>query len=247
MCSKTIRASTPPRFRQIVSALKQGITDGTLTEHSPLQSERVVAEQHGVSRMTARRALEAIEAEGLAYSKDRQGRFVSPKRLEYNVGSMENFIADAAAAGVVVDAALLKSQERRASAEMADILSVSPGAILFENTRLFSRQGHATFLETETIAADLCKSVLTEAGIDPSHDLSTRRYSPMGHTADIAIRMRAIEPGEAGHLGLLPHQPGIELHQRVYDASGRVFCFSRQIWRGELAQFSARAIVKERP
>ncbi len=55
-----------PRFRQIVDVLRQQIVDGDLPVHAALPSERVIAEQHDVSRMTARRALEALELEGLA-------------------------------------------------------------------------------------------------------------------------------------------------------------------------------------
>ena len=76
--------------------------------------------------------------------------------------------------------------------------------------------------------------------------MSEQRYSPFGHTADIVIRMRALYPDEADLLGVMPYQAGIEQEQLVRDLSGDAFCFCRQIWRGEMAQFSARAILKDR-
>ena len=81
MSDATKEKTTLPLFRQIVEHLKNQIHTGILSVHEALPTERLVAEQHGVSRMTARRALEAIEAEGLAYSEDRRGRFVSPNGL----------------------------------------------------------------------------------------------------------------------------------------------------------------------
>ncbi|MFK7939997.1 MAG: GntR family transcriptional regulator [Roseovarius sp.] len=224
-------------FRQIVDDLKRMIEEGNLPDHAALPSERVVAEQHGVSRMTARRALEAIEAEGLAYSKDRQGRFVSPKRMNYNVNSLENFITDADQQGIDVKGQVIATVAQQATADMAEHLGVSVGTELVQTQRLFLREGHAMFLETETVIPARCHGLQA----DPP---DTQRYSTLGHMADITIRMRALAPNEAAPLGLMPYQAGIEQEQMVRDADGILFCHVRQIWRGELAQFSARAVLQ---
>ncbi len=229
-----------PVFRQIVDDLKRQISAGELREHAALPSERVVAELHDVSRMTARRALEAVEAEGLAYSKKRQGRFVSPKRLDYDVSSMANFVADAAAQGFEIEMELLESKQIQASGKMAEILGVEAGTVLYQNTRLIRSQGHAIFVETETVIADRCAAFLPDTeGVD----LQRQRYSPLGHTADIVIRMCALEPDTARHLSAMPYQAGIEQEQLSRDESGAPICCSHQIWRGEMAQFSATAII----
>ena len=237
------RSAQTPLFRQIVNDLKNKIIDGDLKEHTALPSERVVAEFHKVSRMTARRALEAVVAEGLAYSKDRTGRFVSPKRLDYNVSSLANFIEDAAAKGIEIETELLESKQSVAGDSLAETLSIPVGTPLFENTRLFRRQGHTAFLETEAVVAEKCAGLLKDKASNKSNYLQKQRYSPLGHTADIVIRMRVLDLGEAELLGLMPYQAGIEQEQLVRDKSGNAFCFSRQIWRGEIAQFSARAIL----
>jgi len=242
MARNTVNQTTsPPLFRQIVDELKTTIIEGNLAEHSPLPSERVVADKHNVSRMTARRALEAVEAEGLAYSKDRQGRFVSPKRLDYDVTSMANFISGAAAKGIEIEMELLESRDLPAGKNLADILAVPVNTLVYENTRLFRRDGHSAFLEIETVIAERCADFQVNA---TPQQLQKHRYSPLGHTADIVIRMHALSPIEAELLGLMPYQAAIEQEQLVSDQSGDPLCFCRQIWRGELAQFSAKALLK---
>lgn len=236
--------AAPPLFRTIVDALKSEIENGKLPEHAALPSERAVAQRHDVSRMTARRALEALESEGLAYSQDRKGRFVSPQRLDYDVGSMENFISDAAAMGIEIELDLLNTAHIVADEKIAETLSVPVGTPLYQNKRVFSREGHATFLETETVVAGRCAEILDTAIPRPMGPEDQQRYSPLGHTADIVIRMRALDPEEAGLLGVMPYQAGIEQQQLVRDKTGKAFCFCRQIWRGEMAQFSARAILR---
>jgi len=76
-----------PRFLQIAARIRSLITAGDLEAHTALRSERVLAEEQGVSRMTARHALEARETEGLIYSADRRGRILviaAPRALGYN-------------------------------------------------------------------------------------------------------------------------------------------------------------------
>jgi DNA-binding GntR family transcriptional regulator len=55
--------------------------------------------------------------------------------------------------------------------------------------------------------------------------------------------MRSIQEYEARLLGLASYNAGIELEQITFDQNGRPFCFDRQIWRGELAEFSGLAVA----
>jgi GntR family transcriptional regulator len=232
-----------PRFRQIVDSISHDILSGALPEHSALPSERVVADLHGVSRMTARRALEAIEAEGLAYSADRKGRFVSPKRVRYDISNQVSFAAGARATGADLVIQLLRKQTTLAEAKLAAALAVPVGEPLHEYTRLFSIKGHTTLIETEFVVAKRCPDLLNYDLRQSTTLLLEQHCGISARTGDVVIRMRAILPDEAALLGLPPHQAGIELEQTIRDETGMPFCFGRQVWRGELAEFSAQAIV----
>lgn len=52
--------------------------------HTPLPSERVLAERFGVQRPTVRVALEYLAQQGRIYRRERLGWFVNPPRLEYD-------------------------------------------------------------------------------------------------------------------------------------------------------------------
>lgn len=233
----------PPRFRQIVDDLRQKILNGTLSEHSALPSERSMAETYEVSRMTARRALEALEAEGLAYNEERKGRFVSPRRLRYNISDMVSFAADLQAAGEALEIEVLSSGSTHADTQLADALNIAEGTELLEYTRLFRIQGHATFLETEYVIASEFPGLLNFDLRQSSTKILEQHFDVHAHRGDIVIRMRSLDAKEAKGLGVSPHLAGIELEQVICDVHGMAFCFGRQIWRGELAEFSARAIV----
>ncbi len=236
-------AAPSPRFRQIVDRLRSEIVEGSLPAHAALPSERAVAELHGVSRMTARRALAAMEAEGLAYGEERKGRFVCPPRLKYDIGKMVSFAADAQAAGMDLEIELIEKKATGADARVATALSVPLGEGLHQYRRLFRTQGHATFIETEFVIAKRFPDLLAHDLRQSTTKLMEQHYGTHAHTGDIVIRMRPLRADEAALLGLAAHHAAIELEQVIRDGAGEAFCFGRQVWRGELAEFSAQAIV----
>ncbi|WP_347310775.1 GntR family transcriptional regulator [Defluviimonas sp. SAOS-178_SWC] len=236
-------AASPSRFRQIVESIRSDIVAGALPEHAALPSERVMAEQFGVSRMTARRALEAIEAQGLAYSEDRRGRFVSPKRVRYDISKRVSFAADAHASGTDLEITVLRKRSARADDALSADLSVPIREKLHEYTRLFSINGHPILIETEFVVASRCPDLLDHDLRQSTTRVLEQHYGIAARTGDVVIRMCPIQPDEAAILGLPPYQAGIELAQTIRDDAGKAFCVGRQIWRGELAEFSARAIV----
>ena len=61
---------------QIVQQIEQTICAGTLTVGQRLPSERALAKQFGVSRMTLRRAMQLLEGKGLVETRSGSGTFV---------------------------------------------------------------------------------------------------------------------------------------------------------------------------
>ncbi|MEP4928410.1 MAG: UTRA domain-containing protein [Hyphomicrobiales bacterium] len=103
--------------------------------------------------------------------------------------------------------------------------------------------GQAIFIETEFVIAAQFPDLL-------GHDLRqsttlflSQHYNMRTHTGGVIIRMRGVSANEAKLLGLSENTAGIELEQVIHDAEGTAFCIGRQIWRGELDEFSARSFV----
>ncbi len=62
----------------LVSHLRRGLADGSLTEAGRLRPERVLARELGVTRARLRRALEELEREGSIFRRRGQGTFPAP-------------------------------------------------------------------------------------------------------------------------------------------------------------------------
>jgi len=238
-----IMAEDYPRFRQIADLLKDSILKGDYLEHSVLPSERNLGEQFNVSRMTARRALKTLESEGLAYSAGRKGRFVSPQRLKFDISNTVSFAADAQSGGTELEIELLSANESKADPTLAKKLSIPEGADIYEYRRAFKVKGHITFLETEYIVKEKFPDFLDLDLTRSTTLLMHEHYNVKAATGNLLIRMRSVTPQEALGLGVSLNQSVLELEMITLDDRGTAFSVGKQVWRGELAEFSAKAFV----
>lgn len=80
-----------PVTREIADQLREKIKQGELGPGALLPSEPELAEQHGVSRQTARTALQLLERDGLIDVQRRRGRTVrSHERLRWRLSDFEH-------------------------------------------------------------------------------------------------------------------------------------------------------------
>jgi DNA-binding GntR family transcriptional regulator len=85
----------PPKYAQIVAALRQSIADGTYPPGSLLPSETKLIEEFGVSRPTVVRALEELKLRGEIDREHGRGSFVKaapplPENLAALIGSTDS-------------------------------------------------------------------------------------------------------------------------------------------------------------
>ncbi|MCK8462678.1 GntR family transcriptional regulator [Aliiroseovarius sp. S1339] len=235
--------STRPRFLQIADKIREKIERGDLTVHDILPSERSLSEQYNVSRMTGRRALEALETEGLVYNADRRGRFVSPKRLNYNVSNMVSFVVNAQTNEFDLEINVIEAAESIADSRLAALLEQPEECDVVQYTRLFHSGNHPIFIETEYLIAERFPDFLDHDLRQSTAQILEKSYNTSANTGDIVIRMRGVQAHEAQLLNIAASHTVIELEQVIRDDKGTPFCFGRQVWRGEMAEFSAHAIV----
>jgi len=73
-----------PAYKQIQAAILRRIDSGRLKSGDAVESERELAKIHGVSLMTARHALSALEQEGVVQRRRGAGTFVAPPKIHFN-------------------------------------------------------------------------------------------------------------------------------------------------------------------
>ena len=79
-----------PIYQQLARLLEQAISAGRFQPDEALPSERVLAESLGVSRVTARSAIEQLAQQGLIIRRRGSGNYIAP-RLEQPTGQLNSF------------------------------------------------------------------------------------------------------------------------------------------------------------
>ena len=65
-----------PLYLQLAGILREEIESGRLAKDAPVPSESYLVGEHGVSRVTARRAVAILREMGLVYTLPQRGTYV---------------------------------------------------------------------------------------------------------------------------------------------------------------------------
>lgn len=116
-----------PLYHQLESDLVERIGAGEFAAGDTLPTEEQICAQYGVSRITVRRALDAMIASGLIVRRRGVGTFLADRpssvRSVRISGSLDDFLASAGA----LNQEVLSLGEVAASAQVADALGIDEG------------------------------------------------------------------------------------------------------------------------
>ena len=79
-----------PLYQQLQRGLREAIEKRILGPDDALPSERQLAEELGISRITVRKAIDGLAAEGLLVSRQGSGNFVY-NRIDKNYSKLTSF------------------------------------------------------------------------------------------------------------------------------------------------------------
>jgi GntR family transcriptional regulator len=228
-----------PRYREVADALQRRILAGELTTHDRLASEREIADAFGLSRMTARQAVELLVRRGTVYRRPGSGTFVSPPRVVHTLQRLAGFSEQMRAQGVAPSARVLDMRRTpRVDAAARAALELAPDGRAWMVQRVRFGDGEPLVLETfwvpEAVCPDLSRRELAEGSL---YDLLRDRYGIDPCTADEAIEPAVLEPEDARHLGARPGAAALIVTRTARDRDGRAVEFARDVYRGDRARF----------
>jgi GntR family transcriptional regulator len=117
-----------PRYFEIEQSLR-GLAAG-LEPDSPLPSEAQLCEEFGVSRMTARAAVQRLVQDGLVYRVPGRGTFVAASRANRTAGHVLSFSDEMRRRGRVPSSKVIERTERRATEQEEHRLGVRDVVVL---------------------------------------------------------------------------------------------------------------------
>ncbi|HLL11387.1 MAG TPA: GntR family transcriptional regulator [Rubrivivax sp.] len=229
--------SPQPLYLQLHRALRAAIDTQTLRPDDALPSERLLAADLGISRITVRKAIDALVAEGRLVSRQGAGNFVtSPGRIDKNFAKLTSFSEDMRSRGHEPRSEWLKRSAGVVSPDEAMKLGVSPGTPIFRFHRLRFADDRPMAIEYATVLGSALRSM------DTVGDSLYAALDAVGNRPVRALqRLRALllDDEQARLLQTEPDAAGLLVERIGYDAAGRAMEVSQSIYRGDTYDFVA--------
>ncbi|QUD88568.1 GntR family transcriptional regulator [Phenylobacterium montanum] len=224
-----------PLYQQLRRALRDAIADNRLAAEEALPPERILAEQLGVSRITVRKALDALVSEGMLTRRQGAGTFVAA-RVEKSFSKLTSFSEDMISRGRKPESAWLSRAAGSANPEESLALGIGPGSPVYRFNRIRFADGEPMALEYSTVPGPCLPSefAVTESLYDALDIHSSRPVRALQ-------RLRAVLfTGEkAKLLGVAEGAPGLFIERRGFVREGRPVEFTQSYYRGDAYDFVA--------
>jgi GntR family transcriptional regulator len=228
-------SASQPLYQQLQRALRDAIESQVLAADDALPSERQLAADLGVSRITVRKAIDGLAEEGLLVSRQGSGNFVSA-RIDKNFAKLTSFSEDMRARGRTPRSEWLKRTTGTVSPEEALKLALSPGSTVYRFHRLRFADNAPMALEYATVIATALPSV--EAVQDSLYDaLEANGHRPV--RALQRLRALLLNDEQAALLQAQPGDAGLLVERLGYLRDGRAVELSQSFYRGDTYDFIA--------
>ena len=139
--------SSSPLYHQLMQRLSEDIERGKYPVGSRIPPEHELEALYNVSRVTVRRALAELTAEGMLERKQGKGTFVSTPRISQDLKSIHSFHDACKQNGFQGGTIVVHVKERDAEASDLEELELQKGARILETLRVRTADGVPVVLE----------------------------------------------------------------------------------------------------
>lgn len=226
-----------PLYLQLYDEIAAQIASGSLRSGDRLPPERQLCVESGVSRATVRRALAALEADGLVQAVQGRGTFVTSPRLAEPPNTLLSFTQLAAARGASAGARVLLAEVRTATLDEAERFRIAPGSEVFELERLRTMDGLPVALDHSTVPLSAAPG-LTDADWEHASLYALLREAESAPIrADYALEARAADARCAQQLELAVGAPVLVAETAGYTRNEQLVEIGRIVYRGDRYRF----------
>lgn len=231
-----------PLYIQIAEGLIGQIETGELAPGAQLPPERELSERLGVNRMTLRRALRVLEAQGLILRRQGVGTFIAEAKIDRQMNVVFRFTRGMQSRGYSPGARIISLEKTMVDASLARELEIPISAPIFRIIRLRTINQEPVLIENYAIPEKRFP------GLD-RHDLESHSiYAIMEihYGIRIARARQSFEPilateFEAGLLNI-PIGAPLMLERRLsFDDQGLPVEYGKDLYRGDRFRFVTEA------
>lgn len=236
-----VAMSPLPLYSQIKDVLRERILDGTYPAHSKLPSESALMATFEVSRITVRQALRDLQKEGLTFSIQGKGTFVTKPKAVQELTRLQGFGEAMARKGYETYSKLTGAREVGADRDVARALGLSRGEAVVEIERVRHLNRSPVSLDVSYFPADVGRRLLQEdLAARDIFDILENDYAFRLQAADLTIDATVADRRLAGHLGVAEGSPILRIERLTYVDGSRPLDFEYLYYTGDAYQYRLR-------
>jgi GntR family transcriptional regulator len=219
-----------PLYLQLQKGLRRAIEKRVVQPDAAIPNERDLAELFGISRITVRKAVDALVDEGLLARRRGAGTFVMAPRVEKQFSRLTSFSDDMIARGRRPHSVWVSRSAGAVTAEEALALGLSPGSIVYRFHRIRYADDMPMAIEYATVPGYSLASP-EAVGASLYEALDAAGYLP----ARVLQRLRAVNftADQAAMLGVSEGDAGLFFERRGFLADGRAAEHTHSYYRGD--------------
>ena len=233
--------SATPLYVQIKDHILTNIQAGDYPVAKRIPSERKLAQEYNVSRLTVSKAIQELVREGYLVAHVGKGTFVSDGTIDAQLDTLMSFTEEMAQRGQHTYSRVLHCALVPASELIADQLEVARGTEIIELHRVRMTDNKPVALEKSNILAALCPDILER--FDFTHE-SLYQVLRMTYDVHMTYGEQTMEARPAGAevaavLNITPESPVLHITRVTYTDEDRPFEYVRSAYRGDRYKFRA--------
>ena len=234
-------ASPTPLYLQLQRLIEKQVSAGKLQAGDALPSERDLARQHGISRVTVRKAIAGLVDQGILVQHWGSGTFIAPStRVEQALSRLSSFTDDMMIRGLTPGARLIDRSCGPAMPKEAMALGLSPGEKVSRLQRLRLAGDVPMAIENAAVPARF----LPDPGMVNRSlyaALSERGFAP--RRALQRLHAVLLNADQADLLDVQPASAALYIERRSFLEDGTAVEFTASYYRGDAYDFVAELSI----
>jgi len=241
-----ISMSPQPLYLQLKELLRSYILDGTYAPHSKLPSENELIKQYKVSRITVRQALRDLQKEGLIFSIQGKGSFVTKPKAVQDLTRLQGFGEAMSRHGLETYSKVVSIKCLAAEKNVAAALNLEKGQDVFEFVRIRYLNRSPVSLDISyfdpAIGDRLQKEDLVSRDI---FEILENNFGLVLESADLTIEATIADEEKSKLLKIEPNSPLLRLERLTYSKGHVPVDFEYLYYIGDFYRYRLR-VERER-
>jgi GntR family transcriptional regulator len=228
------RSDPTPLYLQLQKVLRGAINEKVVAAEDAIPTERELADDFSVSRITVRKAVQGLVAEGLLTRRHGAGTFVTGTRVDTRVAKsfskLSSFSEDMRARGRKPSSTWLNKAAGFVNPVESLSLGLSPGSVIYRFHRIRFADSVSMAIEYSTIPG---YSLSSESAVEDSlyAALDISGFRPV--RALQRVRAIVFNAEQANILSIETGAPGLFIERCGFLEDGRAAEFTQSYYRGD--------------